>query len=690
MKRLARRVLVAIGLAGLPALATAELAGGRVTDGVQPIQRARVLVFDLASGRAFEDRTDYAGRWAVQVPSGTWSVGASARDRAYVETSVVVPVGGSALQDFALGPETEQGSWAVVGDTFPEEFGGSNAAILLSTGKILYCHDTQQPMIYDPATGLCTPGENSGNFQGCAAVTLFEGGWGLFIGGQRSFTFTDSTNKVKGFDSIGETWDDSGWPELNIERWYPGLARLADGSLLTCGGGQRPAAARTDTCEIMDPVTRLWRVTTPMGQVSEYSPMALLHEGEVLKTWWPPERFDPATETWRAAGMFAQPDRTYPDHCDHGLLMLRDGRALAVGAVRLCPDPTTCSCCPDPNPAVCSGQPPCAPLVMAEFYDPCADSWRVSRGNAAVGRYRGELAQLPDGRVFWAAGQLSEPNPGIPTNSQGFTKLVDLYDPATETFRQLPDMRVFREYHAMTMLMPDARVLITAGTGLVGQQSSPDTLIDAYSPPYLFRGPRPVIDAISTTTLVRGQRFTIDVSMAPTVTSVLMIGMQAVTHYVDGAVPRRLALEFEQRGGVLDARVPAAQLAAPSGWYLLFVMVDDVPSIGRIVFVPAAAPPSSPDAIGGTLRVEKAGVGQDDVWLEWRTGPLNPSRFLVYRSVLPSALQVVPGVIDAVTPLARVEDEVFVDRGAAAIGTPWLYCYRILGRQCDGTPILAP
>jgi hypothetical protein len=233
-------------------------------------------------------------------------------------------------------------------------------------------------------------------------------------------------------------------------------------------------------------------------------------------------------------------------------------------------------------------------------------------------------------------------------------------------------------------------LLVTAGTGLVGQQSSPDTLIDAYSPPYLFRGPRPVIDAISTTTLVRGQRFTMDVSMAPAVTAVVLIGAQAVTHYVDGAVPRRLALSFTQQGSSLDVRVPAAPLAAPSGWYLLFVMVDDVPSDGRLVFVPATAPPASPDAIGAALRVEKAGVGQDDVWLEWRTGPLSPSRYLVYRALLPSALALVPGAIDTITPLARVEDERFVDRGAAAIGTPRLYCYRVVGRQCDGSPILPP
>lgn len=661
-----------------------------MTDGARPVQRARVVVFDAASARVFEDRTDFAGRWAVQVPAGTWRVGASARDRAYVEFALVVPAGGGAVQDFVLDPETEPGSWAVVGDTAPEEFGGSNSAVLLSTGRLLYCHDTEDPVVYDPASGLCSPGANSGSFQGCSAVTLLEGGAALFIGGQRSFTFTDSTNQVKAFDSATETWDDLGWPDLVLERWYPGLARLADGALLTCGGGQRPAAARTDTCELMDPLTFAWRLTTPMSLSSEYSPMALLHEGDVLKTWWPPERFSPPTEAWSIAGTFVQPDRTYPDHCDHSLVVLRDGRALAMGASRLCPDPTTCSCCPDPDPTACAGQPPCAPLVMAEIYDPCADTWRVSAGNAAVVRYRGEVAQLPDGRVFSAAGQLSEANPGVPTNSQGFTRLVDLYDPATELFRQVPEMRVFREYHAMTVLMPDARVVVTAGTGLVGQQNAPDTLIDSYSPPYLFRGPRPVIDGMSTTTLVRGQSFSIDVSMAPAVTAVVMIGTQAVTHYIDGAVPRRLALSFAQQAGRLEVRVPASDLAAPSGWYLLFVMVDDVPSDGRLVFVPAVAPPAPPDAIGPALRVEKAGIGQDDVWLEWRTGPLNPSRYLVYRSTLARDLALVPGAIDTAVPLARVEDEVFVDAGAAAVGTPVLYFYRVLGRQCSGAPIIAP
>ncbi len=166
-------------------------------------------------------------------------------------------------------------------------------------------------------------------------------------------------------------------------------------------------------------------------------------------------------------------------------------------------------------------------------------------------------------------------------------------------------MRIQREYHATTLLLPDGRVLTTAGAGSPALPS-PDDGIDVYDPPYLFRGPRPSIDAISATNFAQGDTFQLDVSLAPAVTAVVMIGAQATTHYIDGAVPRRLALAFEQTGGRLDVRAPASAIAAPEGFYNVFVMVDDVPSEGVLVRLDPAAGPIPPDQIGNALRAIKA------------------------------------------------------------------------------------
>jgi hypothetical protein len=151
----------------------------------------------------------------------------------------------------------------------------------------------------------------------------------------------------------------------------------------------------------------------------------------------------------------------------------------------------------------------------------------------------------------------------------------------------------YREYHAITLLIPDGRVLTTAGVNQpsVNPPADSNNSIEAFSPPYLFRGVRPRIDAVSATRLAHGTRFSLDVSLTNAVTSVVLIGMSAISHWMDGGVPRLLRLPFTQApqpGGVrVSAEAPGDPLDAPAGYYLLFVFVDDIPSVGRIVAIHA-------------------------------------------------------------------------------------------------------
>lgn len=268
------------------------------------------------------------------------------------------------------------------------------------------------------------------------------------------------------------------------------------------------------------------------------------------------------------------------------------------------------------RPAAGSSSP-----VMAEHYDACAESWSLG-GVGVVARSRPEVVPLPDGRIFVAGGRLEVAASGVFTNPEGYVKLTDLYDPSSQVWQAAAEMRVAREYHATSVLLLDGRVLVTAGAGSAGLPS-PDMGVDAYSPPYMFRGPRPRIVALSTTAPRNGEAFTIDVSLAPAVTSVVLLGAQATTHYVDGAVPRRLSLQHVQSGDRLTVRVPASAVAAPQGYYILFMMVDDVPSEGRLIRIEPALSPPEADRIGDALTVTTAG---DDAVLDWRKGPLNPSR----------------------------------------------------------------
>ena len=170
----------------------------------------------------------------------------------------------------------------------------------------------------------------------------------------------------------------------------------------------------------------------------------------------------------------------------------------------------------------------------------------------------------------------------------GVVRWSDLYDPEVDSWRRVADMIYFREYHAVTLLIPDGRVLTTGGTRIKFQYGPITSDIEAYSPPYLYRGVRPEIISISTTEPRRG--VTLDLSVAPVtqITSVVLMGAQTTTHWVDGGIPRRLVLPVEQRENIVSLTLPTDANVVPLGRYMLFAMIDDIPSVARIINVQAA------------------------------------------------------------------------------------------------------
>ena len=108
-------------------------------------------------------------------------------------------------------------------------------------------------------------------------------------------------------------------------------------------------------------------------------------------------------------------------------------------------------------------------------------------------------------------------------------------------------------------------------------------LIDFYSPPYLFAGPRPTITA-SPTQVGHGSQFSFTTSGAPVTRAVLM-APAATTHTVDmNARHVELAITSTGGGG-FNATAPTAQVAPP-GHYMLFALTAaGVPSVARWVHV---------------------------------------------------------------------------------------------------------
>lgn len=568
-------------LAGPSFVAAATISGEvrRSAPPNDPIANARVTIFDASLSMFREARTDATGIYSItNVPSGTFQIGCAASRFDYVQQAL--SVGGSNLQrDFSLSPEIHQGAWNIIGDTSPEVLDATDIAVLLPSGEIFYCHDTQDPILFDPVTGAKSFPSGSNLESGCMNGSLLPDGTVIFAGGQdgdQPGDFVNAVRWVKRFTPATDTWQQLADLVHPLGRWYPGMARLADGSFLVMGGGQCCNAARTDTAERFDLATQTWVYTGSMLNPAEFPPSALLYTGEVLITWSPPQLYNPTSGQWRLTGDFNQSNRRWPDHSDHSIVVLEDGRVLAIGIAKGTNNYSN----------------------MGEIYDPLTESWSFT-SNPALVRLQPEVVQLPDGHLFVGAGE-SQANPQPVPNSLGIVKWTDLYDPSTNSWRRVADMNWFREYHAVTLLVPDGRVLTTGGTRIKFQVGPTSNDIEAFSPPYLFRGIRPQITSISSNTPGRGSVLSMNIAPSTQITGIVLMGTQTTTHWVDGGIPRRLMIPFQQSGSNVTATLPTDPNRLLLGYYMLFAMVDDIPSEAEVIQVVEQGP-AIPAMSGGGL-----------------------------------------------------------------------------------------
>lgn len=545
--------------AGSPAVGAASSLSGVVTAqaGGAPVAEARVTLFlpDLSFFREVRSAAD--GGYAITgLTPGAFQLGFAALGLEYLERAVVLGPGANQASA-SLAAETEVGLWEVIGNTLPETLDATDIGVLLPDGWILYCHDTTDPILFDPESGQKILPPPSSSEQGCMNGTLLADGSVLIVGGQDGSDPGDFVNGipwVKRFTPPA-TWEDLDDLQHAPGRWYPGLARLNDGSVVALGGGQAPDASRTETAERLDLQTLTWSYTGSLLTTLEFPPAALLTTGQVLQTWGGmPQLYDPVLESWSPTGNFVYPNRGWPGHSDHSLLVLSDGRALAVGANRNL-----------------------EPLAeMTELYDPGAGTWSLGTSPDLV-RFQAEVVYLPDGQVFVGGGDKGFQG-GSEPDMLGIVRRCDLLDPQSGTWRRVPDMQDYREYHAVTLLLPDGRIAATGGTRIKFQVGPTSADVEAYSPPYLFRGVRPQLSALSDASPARGQTVQFDVFPETRLTHVVLMGMQSTTHWVDGGIPRRLELGVSQAGTQISFTVPADPDLAPLGWYLLFGMLDDIPS----------------------------------------------------------------------------------------------------------------
>lgn len=390
----------------------------------------------------------------------------------------------------------------------------------------------------------------------CAGHAMMADGKVLVNGGM--ITSGTGINKTNIFDPVTETWSDAG--DMANARWYPTTITLPSGKILTWSGHHifgTPIAQ----IEVFDPGTMTWSPLPSSADKSVpiYPSIHLMTDGNILYTgtrWhyldlpWtsvpPTAILDLSTNTWTDVATHIIPDRS------EGTSVQLPGlsKMLVIGG------------------GIGSEQFTAEIIDMA---DP-VPAWRQIT-NTTFERKNVNVVLLPDGTALLAAG--IDGWKWIPISA---SLNAELFDPDTETWKVMAAMTQMRQYHSVSVLLPDGRVLDT------GSVPGHNLTMEVFSPPYLFLGARPTITS-APAVVQYGAQFTVQTPDACTIQEVNMVRLSSVTHHTN-TDQRFLSLTFALTGSDLSVTAPANGNVAPPGYYMLTLLNHcGVPSVAGMVKV---------------------------------------------------------------------------------------------------------
>lgn len=285
-------------------------------------------------------------------------------------------------------PKTE--TWSAAGDLV-EKRQGVGELIQLANGKILLAgeHDPRKACeLFDPKTGTWSATGELNVGRGNHRATLLLDGRVLVAGGIDYYENSTIFDSAEIYDPATEKWTLTA--PMSRKRFKHAQVRLNDGRVMAIGGTDKEPSAGMPhaSVEIYDPAAGAWSETGPMTQAREQVQAVVLGDGRVLvaggavgdfrkyRSQSHAEIYDPATGKWTATGAMNR-DRT-----QFHLLLLSDGRAMAIGGVK---------------------RPPGTPLAYVEIYDPTTGKW-TEAPPLALPRWNHRAVLLPNGDVFVVGG----------------------------------------------------------------------------------------------------------------------------------------------------------------------------------------------------------------------------------------------------------------------------------------------
>jgi hypothetical protein len=416
------------------------------------------------------------------------------------------------------------------------------------------------------------------------------------------------------YDPFAESWQRL--PDMQEGRWYPTLIRLADNTVLTFSGLQYrdpkeivskkgllrllwEAVSKIKEYlvpihEVYDPEQGAWAALPEQGRLPLYPRLHLLPDGDVFYSgvfnthYFTPGRYPSAR--WRREARRWTPEggRHHHKNREEGISLLlalrppdyaarvlvagggqhNGGRALALLLHQAGKD-SWAELLSFLSTAVNS-------VEMIDLSEP-EPRWKL-KSPMNTRRIHANGVLLPDGQVLVVGGM-----PGHGHGHSGAPVLpAELYDPQNDRWTRLASPRRPRLYHSTALLLPDARVISMGGNPHGGVI---EPYIEIFSPPYLFRGPRPAL-LEAPAQIPYGQTFQVRVQAARPTAQVVLMRPQVTTHVTD-TDQRLLELMIRARDGeTLEVMSPLDRAQMPEGYCLLFILDDDgVPSVGKFLKV---------------------------------------------------------------------------------------------------------
>ncbi len=475
------------------------------------------------------------------------------------------------------------GRWDIVADS------GSRSihAALLRTGKVLLMagsgNDKKnfdakrfETVLWDPTANtfqkIITPWDVF-----CAGHAFLPNGDLLIAGGTKAYEVlaADSPDgkkkEYKGlkdaylFDPIGERFVKTGF--LQHARWYPTLVTLANGAVVAVSGLNENGDIDPGNTETYDAPSASWMEHPDLRKEFPTYPSLLLAADGRLFFSGANAGYGPASLAARQSGLWnltnnnfqVVPGLPLPEVNETaGTVMLapaQDQKVMFIG-----------------GGGVGDTQVSTDRTAIVDLSTP-APAWVRGPNLSSPKRYPGAVV-LPDDTVLVSGGSRRY--------RAKDTLTAEIYNPATNTFRQVADPHVGRDYHSEYLLLPDGRVAVFGSNPLTDDNTF-DTRVEVYSPPYLYAGVRPAVSG-APGALTRGT--TISFRTSQRVGKVRLIRPGAYTHVTD-TEQRSVALPITaQSNGTVTVSVPDNPNVLPGDWYMLFVDNGaNVPSVATWVQV---------------------------------------------------------------------------------------------------------